>query len=198
MTGLRIAGADTTVRQSPAGLRLHLGCGMIRVPGFVNVDIKAIAGVVDVADDIRTLGRFSPGSASTIYACHVLEHFAHRETLPILRRWFEVLAPGGELRISVPDMDRIVRIYTKNWEHFQTRPNTPWDGLIYGGQEDEFDFHKAGFNFCYLSHLMEQVGFIDVREYPHAPHWLGIHDASLASEPFGEYLSLNVMGRKPA
>ena len=41
---------------------------------------------------------------------------------------------GGEIRISVPDIDRIVRIYTRNWEHFQTEGNSPWIGLIYGGQ----------------------------------------------------------------
>jgi len=178
-------------------LKLHLGCGNIKIHGFINVDIDPKLPAVDVVDDVKELNNFAENSTSVIYACHILEHFANDEILPILRRWYEVLEPGGELRISVPDMDRIVKVYYKNWEHFQTPPNTPWIGLIYGGQEDQYDFHKTGFNFIYLKYLLEQVGFVEIEEYPHSPHWLGIQDASLANEPFKEYLSLNVKAKKP-
>jgi hypothetical protein len=74
--------------------RLHLGCGAIGIPGFCNVDVMQTVGV-DVVDDIRTLAKFPTGSAREIYACHVLEHFAHDEIIPILKRWFDVLMPGG-------------------------------------------------------------------------------------------------------
>lgn len=178
-------------------LKLHLGCGNIKIPGFINIDIDPKLSAVDVVDNVKELNNFTENSTSVIYACHILEHFAHDEILPILRRWHEVLEPGGELRISVPDMDRIVKVYYKNWGHFQTPPNTPWIGLIYGGQEDQYDFHKTGFNFTYLKYLLEQAGFVDIEEYPHSPHWLGIQDASLANEPFKEYISLNIKAKKP-
>jgi hypothetical protein len=85
----------------------------------------------------------------------------------------------------------------KNWQHFQTPPNTPWIGLIYGGQVNEHDYHKTGFNFVYLKYLLMQAGFVDVEEYPHSPHWLGVQDASLANEPFKKYVSVNVKAKKP-
>ena len=110
-----------------------------------------------------------------------------------------MLKPHGELRISVPDIDRIVKIYHENWQHFQTPGNSPWIGLLSGGQGDPYDFHKKGFNYCWMRHLLEGVGFVDIAEYPHAPHFIpGVVDASLAKEPFGEFLSLNVVARKPA
>jgi predicted SAM-dependent methyltransferase len=183
---------------SPSEARkLHLGCGNIRLPGYCNVDIlKTIA--VDVISDISKLDNFQNDSIESIYACHVLEHFSHEEVKLVLRRWYEVLAHGGELRISVPDIDRIVKIYHENWQHFQTPGNTPWIGLLYGGQGDPYDFHKTGFNFCWLKFLLESMGFEDVQEYPHEPHFVpGFVDASLAKEPFGKYLSLNVIARKP-
>ncbi|MEW6600678.1 MAG: glycosyltransferase [Nitrospirota bacterium] len=180
------------------GLKLHLGCGEISVPGFINVDIDPKLPAVDMVDDISRLERFRENSAAVIYACHILEHFANDEVLPVLRRWHEVLEPGGEIRISVPDIDRIVEIYSKNNKHFLTPPNTPWIGLIYGGQTDPYDFHKTGFNFTYLKYLMEQAGFTDIEEYPHEPHWLGISgDASMAREPFNAYISLNIKAAKP-
>ena len=177
--------------------RLHLGCGQVKIKGFCNVDIDR-ALLPDVRDNILELRKFPNGFAETIYACHVLEHVAHADVLPVLRRWYRVLAPGGELRISVPDIDRIVAIYTENWAHFQQPGNSPWIGLIYGGQDDRYDFHKTGFNFNWASHLLEEAGFVEVSEYPHEPHWLGIRDASMAHEPFGKYLSLNVKALRPA
>jgi len=175
--------------------KLHLGCGPIRVSGYCNVDI-VFTSATDVVDDVKVLKRFPANYAEEIYACHVLEHFSHKEIVPILRRWYEVLKPGGILRISVPDIDRIVKIYTANWQHFQTPGNSPWIGLLYGGQESPYDFHKTGFNFCWLKFLMEQASFHSITEYPHEPHFAKITDASLAHVPFNEFLSLNVLGYK--
>ena len=176
--------------------RLHLGCGDVPIAGFCNVDAKANPAV-DVVSDILRLEAFAARSADLIYACHVLEHFSHDDAAKALARWFEVLAPGGELRVSVPDLDRIVDIYSRNLKHFNTPGNSPWIGLIYGGQKDMYDFHKTGFNFCWMKHLLGGVGFTDIREYPHAPHFAGVQDGSLANGPFSEYISLNVVARKP-
>lgn len=176
--------------------KLHLGCGNIKLAGFCNVDaLNTIA--VDVVDDIRTLRRFPNGSVAEIYACHVLEHFSHDEVIPLLKRWGELLQPGGILRISVPDIDRIVRIYHKNFPHFETPGNSPWVGLIYGGQSTPYDFHKTGFNACWLAFLLGKSGFDQCKEYGHDPHFVpGTVDASQAKEPFGEFLSLNMMARR--
>jgi SAM-dependent methyltransferase len=177
-------------------VKLHLGCGHIRIPGFLNVDILE-SSAVDLQDDISRLNKVPNNSVDLIYACHVLEHFSHTEALAVLKRWHEVLKPGGEMRISVPDTDRIVNIYKNNWQHFQMPGNSPWIGLIYGGQGDPYDFHKTGFNFCWMKHLLDGIGFTGVSEYPHEPHFIpGVVDASLAKEPFGEFFSLNVVCKK--
>jgi predicted SAM-dependent methyltransferase len=171
--------------------RLHVGCGDVHIDGWCNVDIDARTGA-DVVDDITALEKFPDRFAETVYACHVLEHVSHEDVARVLRTWHRVLAPRSTLYISVPDLDRIVRIYAANWEHFQTRPNAPWIGLIYGGQLDRFDFHRTGFNLCWMTELLERGGFGEVQEYPHEPHPFGIRDASLANQPFGEFISLNV------
>lgn len=80
----------------------------------------------------------------------------------------------------MPDIDRIVND-VKNWNHFQTDGHAPWIGLIYGGQTDSYDYHKTGFNFCWLRHLMAGVGYGEIAEYPHEPHFIpGFKDGSLA------------------
>lgn len=182
------------ILQYPA--KLHLGCGPIRLPGFCNVDIVATKAT-DIVENVAHLKCFPDNYAEEIYACHVLEHFAHVDIPVILKRWHAALRPGGRLRLSVPDIDRIVKIYIDNWEHFQTAGNAPWIGLLYGGQGSRYDFHKTGFNFCWLKFLMENAGFHSISEYPHEPHFAGdVHDGSLAREPFKDYLSLNIIGYK--
>lgn len=176
--------------------RLHLGCGNRRAVGWLNVDIR-FTRCVDVVDDIRRLARFPAGWADEIYACHVLEHFDFAETDAVLRRWTRVLRPGGVLRISVPDLDRITAIYQANLQHFRKPGNLPWTGLIYGGQENPYDYHKNGFNFTSLKHQLEGLGFTAIEEYPHEPHFIsGFADASLAKEPFGQFISLNLKATK--
>ncbi len=178
--------------------KLHLGCGDIHIDGYCNVDIDCLP-TVDVVDNILILHKFGQNYAEQIYACHVLEHLSHMEVPKTLHRWHEVLMPGGELRISVPDIDRIVKVYCNNWDHFQTKGNAPWIGLLYGGQLDPYDYHKTGFNFCWLSKLLEDAGFIEIEEYSHYPHFIaGTEDGSLAKEPFGEYISLNIKAKKPS
>ena len=83
----------------PAPQHLHLGCGGRRADGYCNVDITP-QDSVDVVDDVSKLSRFPDGYARSIYACHVLEHFSHKQVPEILDRWYRVLMPGGEIRVS--------------------------------------------------------------------------------------------------
>jgi len=176
--------------------RLHLGCGNIHIPGWCNVDVMK-TGAVDLVLDISLLTGIAENSVKQIYYCHVLEHFAHDDVRLILARWHAVLCPGGEIRISVPDLDAITRIYQTNISHFNVPGHQPWIALIYGGQKDQYDFHKTGFNFCWLKYLLEAAGFSGVERYPNTPHFIpGAIDNSLALAPFGEYISLNIMARK--
>lgn len=95
----------------PAGdLRLHLGCGAINCPGFVNVD-----GIdypyVHYVQSLTHLTRFRDASVAFIYSSHTLEHFPRAQTVSILQEWYRVLVPGGKLCVSVPDFDCILDIY---------------------------------------------------------------------------------------
>jgi len=177
--------------------RLHLGCGNIHIRGWCNVDVLK-TGATDLILDIQSLPGIKNNSIDNIYSCHVLEHFSTNDIHRILARWFDVLQPGGEIRISVPDLDKITNIFQENINHFLTPGNQPWIALIYGGQKDQYDFHKTGFNFTYLKELLTKVGFFSIKEYGADAHFIdGIFDNSLAKEPFGKPISLNVVASKP-
>ena len=144
-------------------INLHLGCGSINHPEFINVDGMSFPHVhyVRAIDD---LSPFKDESINLIYACHCLEHFSHRQVPNLLSHWFKKLKPGGILRLSVPDFDRIVNIYLENSRDVNTIL-----GPLMGGQNDKFDFHNIAFTSANLNELLIDTGFEEVREwYPHS------------------------------
>lgn len=118
--------------------KLHLGCGLNVVEGWLNVDgswnarlakyprlrralaaahvIPREAAKVEWRGDLRILDvrdplPFATGSYDAIYASHLLEHLYLDDALRLLRECFRVLRPGGVLRLVVPDLKAIVREY---------------------------------------------------------------------------------------
>ncbi len=96
--------------QNEGLVRIHLGCGKRSIPGLVHVDQVAFPHVDHVVD-LRDLSVFADASASLVYACQVLEYFDADEVGGVLNEWSRVLAPGGILRLSVPNFRTITDLY---------------------------------------------------------------------------------------
>lgn len=95
-------------------MKLHTGCGPIRYPGWVNVDIEPSHNpdvVLDVTKDL--LAYFGPESVDYHLNTHSLEHYTPWPDGPLnfLRQAREVLKPGGVMRIAVPDLGLICKAY---------------------------------------------------------------------------------------
>jgi predicted SAM-dependent methyltransferase len=71
-------------------LKLHVGCGKVKFPGWVNIDIE-------------------PGAADLII------DVTYEECEKVLQEFWRVLKKGGVLRIATPDLDYIIDRYINNW-----------------------------------------------------------------------------------
>ena len=139
-------------------VNLHLGCGKKFIPGFIHIDVRKF----DHSDYVCRLDKlemFKDNSVDLIYWSHVLEHFKRHECENALKEWHRVLKPGGLLRLAVPDFESIVKIYQeyKNVELLI--------GLLYGGQDYQYNYHHVAFDFNYLSKLLMQAGFTQIHRY---------------------------------
>ncbi len=139
-------------------MKLHLGCGDVHIDGYVNVDVR-YQPQVDKIENIKFLRSFQPDSMDVIYACAVLEHFSRWEYKDALRRWYELLKPGGILRISVPGWEELISHYT---DHKDLRILM---GMLYGGQDYDENFHHVVFDFKLLSNDLMDLGFKRVYKY---------------------------------
>jgi predicted SAM-dependent methyltransferase len=91
-------------------MRLNLGCGRAVHPDWVNVDLNA-SGPMAVKADLGQPLPVAPNSSDCIYASHVLEHFPKRQAPRFLRECFLALRPGGIIRLAVPDLEAMARLY---------------------------------------------------------------------------------------
>jgi predicted SAM-dependent methyltransferase len=138
---------------------IHLGCGRINAPGFINVDAVPLPHIHYVRE-VDDLSVFPKEYADLIYASHVLEHISHRKVAKVLKEWRRVLKRGGILRIGVPDFDRIIELYSA-----EGRDVSVIMGALMGGQDYDYNFHKTIFNRKYLTRLFKSVGFRKVRKW---------------------------------
>lgn len=179
--------------------RLHLGCGPIRLKGFINID-AVFTPAIDFRCRLNRLYNFFPeNSVSEIYICHTMEHLPARFLSLYLKQFHHILKKGGILRISVPDMEKcMVASKKQRWSDAQL---DLLQGVMGGGQDHKYNYHSLFFWPEYLRRKLETAGFVNVEEYPLRPHFAGedIRDSSNCAgfEPYGMGLSLNIKAEKP-
>jgi predicted SAM-dependent methyltransferase len=82
--------------------KLHLGCGPLAMPGWVNIDNARYPGVDKVLDVTRGLPY---KDVSFIFAEHFIEHIAYPDAARLLRECRRVMNDDGVLRLSTPNLD---------------------------------------------------------------------------------------------
>lgn len=155
-------------------INVHLGCGLIDYPGFINVDAMPARHIHYLAK-INKLNFFKANSANLIYASHCLEHISYIELDVVLKEWYRVLKPNGVIRLSVPNFDTIVNIYNDNNQDINKII-----GVLYGEQNYLYNYHYSMFTEKSLSSLLTGVGFKNVQTWEHGnekykdlPDWSG-------------------------
>ena len=97
---------------------------------------------------------FRDGSIDAVLASHVLEHLTAGEARSCVAEIHRVLAPGGVVRVAVPDLDAVVAEYDPR------DPDAFLDGLLQG-RERSTSRHRHWWNYNETSMraLLERAGF---------------------------------------
>ena len=155
------------------------------------------------------LSMVESGSFGALYSSHTLEHLSHNNPPPscptfphsdrnvtgcfsevdtALHEWRRVLAPGGKLLLSVPDLEALSSFFSAPGATLHEKALLR--NIIYGGQKNEFDFHKTGFYFEYLEELLLRQGFCNISRVPYK--FDIFMDTSATTFYNDELISLNV------
>ena len=97
--------------------KVNLACGDVFVTGdgWVNLDYLASTEAVRSVD---LLGRlpFPDDHAELVYSSHFIEHIPRDKVLGFLAECRRILAPGGVLRLVLPDLENLCRAYLSHRE----------------------------------------------------------------------------------
>ncbi len=89
--------------------KLHLGCGSVLLPGWLNTDIDTIPGSAYL--DVTQPFPFPDQTFDFIYSEHLLEHLTLEQQKGMLSECRRVLKKEGIFRLATPSMDFLFRIY---------------------------------------------------------------------------------------
>ena len=145
--------------------KLHLGCGPLALPGWVNIDNQRYPGVDKVLDLRKGLPY---KDISFVFAEHFIEHLAYDDALKLMRESRRVLRDDGVLRLSTPNLDWV-------WvTHY--RLDAPDDQQVAACFYLNRAFHGWGHQFLYnertLTATLRDAGFANVRrvQYGESEH----------------------------
>jgi predicted SAM-dependent methyltransferase len=154
-------------------VKLNLGAGPDRKPGWVNVDNgvddhiwgKPLTGEHVEADCFDYLASLADGTVDEIYAGHFLEHFeydlhewAASEAHGLLAECCRVLKPGGLIGIVVPDIREVMRGYFTDGRDL----DDICAGFLYSTIQPSK--HKWSWDASTLRRALERAGFDVVDE----------------------------------
>ena len=149
---------------------INVACGPQVLAEFVNLDLRHEDGTVVEWDSRRALP-VGDGGARGIRAEQFVEHLETREELPaFLADCHRALAPGGTLRIIVPDAERYLQAYCRGdltgfWDLEVPNPfpdDLPTRMDVINHVFHQWHEHRWAYDLETLAHRLNAAGFTRV------------------------------------
>lgn len=144
-------------------MKLNVGAGNRRIPGYTGVD-----AVSRPAADIVALAHAIPlpdGCADEIMAIHLVEHLFSWEVPALLAEWARLLKPGGRLVLEMPDAMKCARNLVEGRSGKKPDQLHMWGLFGDDTLRDPFMMHKSGWWFDRLKPVVHAAGFIKITEH---------------------------------
>ncbi len=81
---------------------------------------------------------------------------------PLWASWHRVLAPGGTLYVSVPDLAVLASLFLQK-DKLTINERFHIMRMIFGGHVDRHDYHLVGLDEDFLVAFLQQAGFVNLR-----------------------------------
>jgi predicted SAM-dependent methyltransferase len=147
----------------PLARKLHVGCGKVKLPGWLNIDVEPSA---DLVIDVRGGLPFDDNSIDFIYNEHFIEHLTYEEGEKVLKEFWRCLKKGGVLRIATPDLDFLIQIYGRDFKTDDWFP-AGYEFVKTKGMAMNMVFRWWGHEYIYneeeLQNQLSRVGFQNIK-----------------------------------
>jgi len=139
-------------------MKLDLGSGYIKRPGYTSVDIDKKVNP-DIRADIRTLKPIKSNSVDEILCSHTLEHIYQKDLFKTLRTFNRILKPNGKITIIVPAIVNAVLDY-----HAGRIDYKKLDTVVLGNDQNatKYMLHKNIFTIQKIERYLLVTGFTEI------------------------------------
>lgn len=159
------------------GLRLNVGAGSRRPPGWFNVDIEENPDApqpLDLLSDAKKID-LPDGCASELMAIHLFEHLYRWEADDVIEEWKRLLRPGGKLILELPDLMKFCKNILDGAMRGGKNPDQLGMWGAYGDPRTKNPYmcHRWGWSPATLTALLAAHGFVKIKELPTQFHPAG-------------------------
>ena len=156
--------------------KVVIGAGNTEISGWINFDLRSKSFKVYSLDASKKFP-FNDEVMGHILSEHLIEHLDYDDGLKMLQESYRVLRDGGRMRISTPDLERIVALYGKDsgieGKYVDEITNFVKDLREKGRTSSQFAINNAFYNwghkFLYdydlLKRSMGEAGFRNIKRY---------------------------------
>ncbi len=132
-------------------MKLNLGGGSTwSKEGWTNLDV---VNGYDITE--KLLSEYEDNSIEVIYSAHFIEHLKYKILYKLIKDCFRVLKTGGLMRVTTPDLDKILAIYQsgskdllmKNDPYYAKHPNLTLKGIV----EELLGVDKKAYHESYIT-----------------------------------------------
>lgn len=99
-------------------VRINLGSGHWKLPGWVNVDLDP-GSRPDVCADLAAPLPFRDACADFLHTEDFIDQLELGQARRFLRECHRILKPGGALRVLTPDVEQLARLYLHDPERLK-------------------------------------------------------------------------------
>lgn len=152
---------------------LNVGCGSNIKSKFINLDYNWLPGI-DFCWDITQGVPLKNNSLLGIYTEHCLEHISYEETKLALSNFFDLLKPGGTLRVVVPDAEIYLDAYQQGKENTNFQfpyglsahniPQNEVTRMIVVNSIFRGHGHKFAYDYPTFKNMLDEQGFISIKK----------------------------------
>ena len=143
-------------------IKLNLGCGTTKLPGFVNVDAEKSCKPDLVCDFTKQRLPYKANSVDEVVLFHTIEHISKKLHQGILASIWNILKPDGTFYLSYPEFTKCVENWKKNWKGQKEF----WEATLYGRQLYPTDTHVCIMHTPDFKEVLESCGFKDIISVP--------------------------------
>ena len=139
-------------------LKLNLGCGSTKIPGYVNIDVEKKCKPDKVCNFLKEVLPFENESCDEILLFHTIEHIRRVSHGFVLANIHRVLKKNGTFYVSFPE-------FRKCYENWVTNKNGQkgfWEATMFGRQLYPSDYHVVPMDSAEFGSTLLQIGFKDL------------------------------------